>query len=149
MVSETNDYQIGGSHYKAEYQHWDFVTDTNMPYLLGCATKYISRWRKKKGEEDLRKAIHYIAKAEETNTYLEKELNWFQKLFGSKQYKTNTISLLKFTKDMEIDDAIVIHHIFLGEYRIAKNCIHSLMQQYLGEEPEPHYIDPDNNYFRG
>lgn len=61
--------QVGGKHYKNEhffYQHWSMVIDTNMHYLLGCATKYISRWRDKNGLEDLEKSIHYIEKADES-----------------------------------------------------------------------------------
>mgnify|MGYP003639067901 CR=1 FL=1 len=56
--------QVGGDHYKSDYQHWDFVCDTGLHYLLACATKYISRWRKKNGIEDLKKSLHYINKAE-------------------------------------------------------------------------------------
>jgi hypothetical protein len=65
-----NEKQVAGTHYKGEYQHWDFVVDTEMPYLLGCATKYLTRWKKKNGIEDLKKCIHYIEKAKETETYL-------------------------------------------------------------------------------
>lgn len=54
--------QIGGNHYKAEYQHWDFVDENNIQYLEGCATKYIVRWRKKNGIQDLHKALSYVAK---------------------------------------------------------------------------------------
>lgn len=60
-----NDIQIGGSHYnkhKDETQHWDWVIDLNLPYTLGCATKYLFRWRDKGGIEDLKKARHYIQK---------------------------------------------------------------------------------------
>lgn len=61
-----NETQIGGKHYKGrEYQHWDFVNDANIPYLIGCATKYVSRWQDKNGCEDLKKAIHYLQKADE------------------------------------------------------------------------------------
>ena len=63
-----NDYQVGGSHYQgkqAEYQHWDWVTDSGMHYLFACPTKYVIRWRDKGGIKDLEKAIHYLAKAEE------------------------------------------------------------------------------------
>ena len=60
-----NNKQVGGGHYQGEYQHWDFVCDVNMHYLLGCATKYLVRWREKNGVEDLKKAIHYVEKAEE------------------------------------------------------------------------------------
>jgi hypothetical protein len=57
-----NDTQVGGSHYKTKYEHWDFVLDTGMGYLQGCATKYVARARKKNGLEDLNKALHYIDK---------------------------------------------------------------------------------------
>ena len=62
-----NDKQVGGEHYKAEYQHWDFVCDTNMHYLLGCATKYLCRYKEKNGLQDLEKAKHYIQKAKEVD----------------------------------------------------------------------------------
>tara|TARA_R110000851_G_scaffold96792_2_gene209953 strand:- start:34339 stop:34716 length:378 start_codon:yes stop_codon:yes gene_type:complete len=67
----SNDTQVGGDHYKREYQHWDLVIDTDMPYVLGCATKYISRWRKKNGKQDLEKSLHYIHKAYERNILMQ------------------------------------------------------------------------------
>lgn len=57
-----NEHQVGGRHYKTDYEHWDLVQDTGMDYLAGCATKYVSRWRKKNGVEDLKKALHYVNK---------------------------------------------------------------------------------------
>lgn len=63
-----NDEQIGGEHYRASYQHWDFITINRLGYLEGCATKYITRWRKKNGAQDLRKATHYLQKLREVAT---------------------------------------------------------------------------------
>ena len=42
-----NNRQVGGSHYAegGEVQHWDFATLNGLSYLVGCATKYIARWR--------------------------------------------------------------------------------------------------------
>lgn len=60
-----NDNQVGGSHYAAEYQHWDFVEDLKLPYLLAQITRYVTRWRKKNGLEDVRKALHYVQKERE------------------------------------------------------------------------------------
>ena len=60
-----NAIQIGGSHYNGDYQHWDWVSDCNIHYLMGCATKYVVRWRKKNGLQDLEKAKHYLMKMEE------------------------------------------------------------------------------------
>lgn len=54
--------QIGGNHYEADYQHWDLCFDCQIPYLEGCATKYISRWWKKGGFQDLEKAESYLLK---------------------------------------------------------------------------------------
>ena len=56
-----DDYQVGGSHYKGvEMEHWTLVTATGMGYFEGQSTKYIMRWRKKNGVEDLQKALHYL-----------------------------------------------------------------------------------------
>lgn len=62
--------QVGGDHYAegGELQHWDFVTINGLGYLEGCATKYVSRWRKKHGKQDLQKALHYIEKLTELFT---------------------------------------------------------------------------------
>jgi Protein of unknwon function (DUF3310) len=62
-----NEFQIGGQHYKTAYEHWDLVRHVNMSYLVGCATKYVIRHRKKNGLEDLRKAAHYLDKLIETH----------------------------------------------------------------------------------
>lgn len=57
-----NDNQVGGTHYAAGYQHWDFVENLKLPYLLAQITRYVTRWKKKNGLEDLRKAQHYVQK---------------------------------------------------------------------------------------
>ena len=61
---DPNTKQIGGSHYRdgGNLQHWDFVTLNGIGYLEGCATKYLSRHRKKGGKQDLEKAQHYVEK---------------------------------------------------------------------------------------
>ena len=56
--------QVGGDHYKADFQHWDFVMACNLNYLQGNATKYVDRCYRKhdSAREDLEKAIHYLEK---------------------------------------------------------------------------------------
>lgn len=60
----SNTTQVGGNHYKGTtYQHWDFVIlGLHGRYLEGNITKYIARWRKKNGLQDLQKARHYLNK---------------------------------------------------------------------------------------
>lgn len=65
-----NSYQVGGDHYQSRYQHWDLVANTGMGYFEGQATRYIARWRKKAGGQDLKKAIHYIDKLLELSSRL-------------------------------------------------------------------------------
>ncbi len=57
-----NEKQVGGSHYKTKTQPWDCVEEWGLGYLDGTALKYIARWRKKNGIEDLQKAIHFLEK---------------------------------------------------------------------------------------
>ena len=60
--------QIGGDHYKGAIQPWNFIISNNLGYLEGTAIKYLTRWRKKNGIEDLRKAVHFIEKLIEVET---------------------------------------------------------------------------------
>lgn len=62
-----NEEQVGGAHYKGKpIEHWDFVLMHNIPYLEAQVIKYMMRWRKKNGVEDLRKARHFVDKLIET-----------------------------------------------------------------------------------
>lgn len=54
--------QVGGDHYAAEYQHWDWAEDVRLGNMEYAATKYIIRWRKKDGLKDLKKARSYVQK---------------------------------------------------------------------------------------
>ena len=54
--------QVGGTHYAAAYQHWDWAAETALGYLESAGTKYVSRWRQKGGAQDLAKAASYLVK---------------------------------------------------------------------------------------
>src|SRR5579863_6307000 len=66
LMENPNDTQVGGTHYHSEenpqYQHWDYVIETNLDYFTATATKYVVRYSKKGGVQDLQKAKHYIQK---------------------------------------------------------------------------------------
>lgn len=57
-----NERQVGGLHYRSTLQHWDLVEEHGLGYLEGCASKYVTRWRRKGGLQDLEKADHYVEK---------------------------------------------------------------------------------------
>jgi len=53
--------QVGGSHYKdMPCQPVNFITCNNLGFCEGNAIKYICRYKKKGGVQDLDKAIHYL-----------------------------------------------------------------------------------------
>lgn len=60
---KANDRQVGGDHYRTEgQQHWDVAGQFHLDYFQGQVSKYIFRWRKKNGLQDLEKAAHYLEK---------------------------------------------------------------------------------------
>jgi hypothetical protein len=53
--------QVAGNHYKdMPIQPVEFIHANALGYFEGNVIKYISRWRKKGGMDDLRKAKHYV-----------------------------------------------------------------------------------------
>lgn len=58
-----NDTQVGGTHYKdSRIQHWDFAAANHYDYFQGQITKYVDRWKRKNGLQDLEKAAHFLQK---------------------------------------------------------------------------------------
>lgn len=53
--------QIGGDHYCfMAIQPIEFIEANNLGYCVGNVIKYVCRYRRKNGKEDLLKARHYI-----------------------------------------------------------------------------------------
>ena len=64
--------QIGGTHYVAEYGHWDLAVDAGLGYDIGNCTKYLARAHKKgRAVEDLQKSLSYYDKWESRGTHRE------------------------------------------------------------------------------
>ena len=130
-----NDIQIDGTHYKNKrYQHWDFACDTEQPYVIGCATKYIARWKHKHPEPckkliDLEKSIHYLQKAKEKCILV--------KLHDTIQYTE------KFVSQLEVDEAFIIGIIMQNKFDEAVHYIEKMIIKYksvLGEATAA-YVD--------
>jgi hypothetical protein len=52
--------QIGGSHYKNyKIQPYEFISKNNLSFFQGNVIKYVCRYKKKNGIQDLEKIIHY------------------------------------------------------------------------------------------
>lgn len=57
-----NDRQINGDHYRGAIQTWDYIVANDLGFLEGNIVKYVTRFRKKNGVQDLEKARHYLDK---------------------------------------------------------------------------------------
>ena len=59
-TERATDKQIGGNHYKSfAIAPIEFISKNNLTFIQGCIIKYICRFDKKNGVEDLDKIIHY------------------------------------------------------------------------------------------
>jgi hypothetical protein len=86
---KANQRQVGGAHYKTRYEHWDLIIECCGGYLEGCATKHVSRWRKKLGKEDLEKAGHYLQKLIEA--VQEHGIEWFKPRIMNRMFITDEV----------------------------------------------------------
>lgn len=60
---DQRDAQVGGDHYtRFNIQPWDIITEYELNFFEGSVLKYLLRWRRKNGLEDLHKARHVLAK---------------------------------------------------------------------------------------
>lgn len=60
--------QVGGNHYKKlKMQPIELIVMLRCSFIQGCIIKYVSRYRNKNGEEDIKKCIHYARLALELN----------------------------------------------------------------------------------
>ena len=52
--------QIGGNHYtKFNIQPYEFISKNDLTFFQGNVVKYVCRYQKKGGVQDLQKIIHY------------------------------------------------------------------------------------------
>ena len=61
LTTSALDKQVSGNHYKDKgIQPIVYIHANDLGFCEGNVVKYVTRWRDKGGEADLRKAIHYL-----------------------------------------------------------------------------------------
>jgi hypothetical protein len=140
MNSAANATQIGGSHYKTEgVQHWDIVDTYEVCYLAGCATKYLTRFRRKNGLQDLQKAQHYIAKMIEARG----------KYHGRTEGDVPEIALQTFLADNGITGIerepirLVFNWTKPAQLKSAAAWVEALIEEFAGSTPTGSYVNQD------
>lgn len=109
-----NERQVGGNHYKSNYQHWDLVEKYQLSYIEGCITKYVTRWRKKNGIVDLEKAMHFSEKLHQT--FLENKRENLSKFYKKPEGEQTAMiaDIITFCRENELNNT---------ESRIIMYCI--------------------------
>lgn len=123
-ASSANDRQVGGDHYGGkEYQHWDFVTDAGLAYLPGVGTKYMDRWPRKAGRQDVEKALHYAQKC------LERDVPPPQQSAAQREI------VAKFCRQVaDIDSRLAIYAFAEGRYADAIGYIQEVLRRLQAAE---------------
>lgn len=119
--SSVNSRQVGGTHYGGgDFQHWDWVAENFGPgYLIGCATKYICRWRKKDGTAALAKAQHYIEKL--IALYADQHINY--------QLKETGVEKLQLAYNLTEQETAICLQLVLGQYRKALQLLNQFQEK--------------------
>jgi hypothetical protein len=130
--------QVAGDHYKTKtgVQHWDIMSRHDVPYLIGNATKYLTRFRRKNGIEDLKKAQHYIEKAIEDAPIInfrpvdEDTILDFFLYSGIDGFETQPLKFLMGARNV-------------ADLRVAKVWVDTLIAEYDALEPGAGYVNQD------
>lgn len=130
-----NNKQIGGSHYQTSaIQHWDFTWENRYNQFEYCVTKYVDRHRKKKGIEDVEKALHHCEKFCEVYEPSSARGRWSKS------------QLLAYCESKNFDEYQTEIHLAIhsGEPEVAKKFIKEYLEE-LYSEPTSHYTNPDQH----
>lgn len=125
------DTQVGGDHYKSNYQPIQFMADYNLNYIQGNVLKYVVRFRKKNGIEDLKKAIHYCELGKAVK---------FENISEWDADKSGRVSRFLLENGMrEPVGMYFIWHLCRNHLDKCKECIEELIKEEYGEKmPDAH-----------
>lgn len=137
MKTKMNENQVGGNHYEAlKVEPVKVFAAFNFNWFQGEILKYVSRFQRKNGEQDLCKAIHISQMAVEltiTNNKKKKKSDIkFIKLMHDKKYLNDLV--VDYCKQFEYEEYITVILIGLIEenYLFVKEQIVKLKDKFYG-----------------
>lgn len=134
-MTNPNDIQHGGDHYKSDYQPWDFMADLDMGYFEGCAVKYVARYLKKnKPIEDLQKAQHYMQKALSLWITMSRHNNTLSSQVCRENNVGESVDTLAECNGLDIWQSTTIHDIALWQ---GARHLHDVIKR-IGDKIELH-----------
>lgn len=146
-MTSANTRQVGGEHYKGAYQHWDWAIDIKLGPLEYALTKYVARWRKKNGMQDLQKSLHYAEKLIE----VVKAGRWRREVMYVPMERLQLTN--KFAEENELglwEQQVMLwaaQWVTVGDLdfllRAIKSCI-AEAEDEAAAQPGPGYVDQDH-----
>jgi hypothetical protein len=125
-IADPNSHQVAGEHYAGKIQHWDVMIAAFGPsYLVGYATKYIARYKKKDPVKDLEKALHTVEKLISVHSLREFPMP-----------RMMPVGFAEFAKEHFLSrDQVHLFHLLLGYTKIEElELAHKILNKLLGEE---------------
>lgn len=71
MLIGSDKEQVRVSHYDLPISPIEYINNNGLPFCEGNVVKYISRYRKKNGYDDLVKCVHYVLLTMEREDYID------------------------------------------------------------------------------
>lgn len=78
-------------HYDFEIEPVEFILKNNIPFCEGNVIKYVCRWTRKNGLEDIKKARHYLDILID-HVMMEESKEHYDEIIGPHKIQNNTIT---------------------------------------------------------
>jgi len=130
-----NENQVGGNHYEAlKVEPVKVFAAFNFNWFQGEILKYVSRFQRKNGEQDLNKAIHISQMAVDLKVGEKKKKKVFRKIVYEKKWLNDLVE--DYRKQFEYEEYVTVILIGLIEenYLYVKEQTVKLKEKYYGKE---------------
>ena len=120
--------EIGGNHYKGNYQPVELIEKVRMYFCCGNVLKYVYRHKNKNGRQDLEKALNYCDLMEALG------MNWYQGL-AKTNYEIDMSygefhKFIKANRQLDANQVRVILAICDKDIEMLKSTIRDLLSDY-------------------
>lgn len=120
--------EVGGEHYKSDYQPIELMEKVRMYACCANILKYSFRYKNKNGSQDLEKALHYCDLMEALG------MNWYQGLVRT-NYEIDTSydefhKFIKSNKQLDANQIRVILAICDKDIEMLKSAIRDSLSNY-------------------
>jgi len=135
MKTKMNENQVGGNHYEAlKVEPVKVFAAFNFNWFQGEILKYVSRFQRKNGEQDLNKAIHISQMAVDLKVGEKKKKKVFRKIVYEKKWLNDLVE--DYRKQFEYEEYVTVILIGLIEenYLYVKEQTVKLKEKYYGKE---------------